>query len=244
MATRADVQQVIDGFTAAWAHPDLERFMALLHPEVRLLQPVVKPIVGATAARTEFARLLDWIPSLRGTVDHHAIDESTALIAGRLVFPLGREPYELRIIDRLVVGDGLIREREAYSDSLGLMMTLLARPSAWLGYWLPRLFPRLNARATGPAAAGAAAAASAPVPARVRPAAAARLRRLEPAATSAGSRGGSDGRGDRGACGLSVGGAADGRPARRSWSDAWRRRGTRRRGRTGARWTRRSSGEG
>ncbi len=135
MTTRDDVQRVIDGFTEAWAHPDLERFMALLHPDVRLLQPVVKPIVGKAAAREEFAHLLAWIPDLRGTVDHQAISGDVALIAWRLVFTLGRSPYELRIVDRLVVAEALIREREAYYDSLGLMLSLLARPSAWLGYW-------------------------------------------------------------------------------------------------------------
>ena len=47
-------------------------------------------------------------------------------------------PDELRIVDRIVVADQLIREREAYYDSLGLMLTLLARPSAWAGYWRHR----------------------------------------------------------------------------------------------------------
>jgi hypothetical protein len=58
-----------------------------------------------------------------------------ALIAWRLSFTLGRAPYELRIVDRLVVADGLIREREAYYDSLALMFELLRRPRAWPGYW-------------------------------------------------------------------------------------------------------------
>jgi ketosteroid isomerase-like protein len=109
--------------------------MALLHPDVRLLQPVTKPILGRDAARVEFARLLDWLKDMRGTVDHTAIDGAVALIAWRLVFSLGRRPFELRIVDRIVVAEGLIREREAYYDSLGFMMVLLRRPSAWPGYW-------------------------------------------------------------------------------------------------------------
>jgi hypothetical protein len=32
------------------------------------------------------------------------------------------------------VEDGLIREREAYYDSLALMIAVLRRPSAWVGY--------------------------------------------------------------------------------------------------------------
>jgi ketosteroid isomerase-like protein len=135
MTEHRDVEAVVEGFTAAWAHPDLERFMALLHPDVLLLQPVTQPIRGKAAARVEFGELLAWLPDLRGTVDRHAIDGDVALIAWRLVFGLGGKPYELRIVDRLVVADGLIKEREAYYDSLALMIALLGRPSSWAGYW-------------------------------------------------------------------------------------------------------------
>lgn len=135
MTDRSDVENVIAGFTAAWARPELERFMALLHPEVCLLQPVTKPIVGREAARAEFRKLLAWLPDLRGTVDAAAVDGDVALIAWRLAFGLGGRPYELRIVDRIVVADGLIREREAYYDSLALMLALLGRPRAWPGYW-------------------------------------------------------------------------------------------------------------
>lgn len=126
---------VVEQFTQAWANPRLERFIELLHPDVCLLQPVTKPIVGREAARAEFSRLLEWLPDLHGTIDHSAIDGNVALIAWRLGFTLGGRPIELRITDRIVVLDGLIREREAYYDSLGLMIELLRRPQAWWGYW-------------------------------------------------------------------------------------------------------------
>jgi hypothetical protein len=134
-ARESGVRAVVEGFTRAWASPALECFMELLHPDVLLLQPVTRPIRGRDAARAEFARLLTWLPDLRGTVDRSAIDGDLALVAWRLAFTLGRQPVELRIVDRIVVADGLIREREAYYDSLGLMIMLLRRPSAWRGYW-------------------------------------------------------------------------------------------------------------
>jgi hypothetical protein len=132
---RATMESMAERFTRAWAQPRLETIVELLHPDVRLLQPVTKPIVGREAARAEFARLLRWLPDLRGTVDDVAIRDDMLLIAWRLVFTLGGSPVELRIVDRIVVADGLIREREAYYDSLGLMITLLGRPTAWPGYW-------------------------------------------------------------------------------------------------------------
>ncbi|MGH7788756.1 MAG: nuclear transport factor 2 family protein [Candidatus Binatia bacterium] len=136
--TQAEI--VTERFALAWAVPRLEGFVELLHPDVRLLQPVTRPILGGEAGRREFARLLRWLPDLRGTVDQTAVRGDLALIAWRLTFTFGRAPYELRIVDRLVVADGLIREREAYYDSLALMFELLRRPSAWPGYWRYRGF--------------------------------------------------------------------------------------------------------
>jgi hypothetical protein len=130
-----ELRALAERFAAAWAQPQVERFAELLHPDVRLLQPVTRPILGRDAAREEFSRLLDWLGDMRGTVDQVGMHGDTLLIAWRLRFTLGRGPYELRIIDRIVVADNLIREREAYYDSLALMIALLRRPSSWLGYW-------------------------------------------------------------------------------------------------------------
>ncbi len=121
-------------FADAWGNPDVDRFVAMLAPDVRLLQPVTAPIVGREAARREFGRILRMLPDLRGTVDDWSAAGDTVLIAWRLRFTLGRGPYELRIADRIVARDGSIVEREAYFDSLAFMLATLARPGAWLPY--------------------------------------------------------------------------------------------------------------
>jgi hypothetical protein len=132
--------RVVADFTEAWAHPRVDRFAELLHPDCTLLQPVTKPIRGREAARAEFAKLLRWLPDLRGVVDRSAVHDDLALIAWRLFFDLGGTPYELRIVDRILVADDLIKEREAYYDSLGLMLALLRHPTSWPGYWRYRGF--------------------------------------------------------------------------------------------------------
>lgn len=129
-----DVTAVAQEFAEVWARPDLDRFMALLHPDVLLLQPVTTPVRGKAAARREFGRMMHWLPDLCGTVDHWSASGPNLLIAWRLGFTLGRSPFELRIVDRIVVRDGCIAEREAYFDSLRFMLATIARPSAWLGY--------------------------------------------------------------------------------------------------------------
>jgi ketosteroid isomerase-like protein len=131
----ADRRWVAERFREAWDAPDVDRFVALLHPDVRLLQPVTPTIDGRENAREEFRRLLRWLPDLRGVVDSWSIGaDGQLLIAWRLRFTLGNGPYELRIVDRIVVADRLIREREAYFDSLGFLLATLRRPSAWTAY--------------------------------------------------------------------------------------------------------------
>lgn len=125
---------MIAGFTRAWAEPAVERFAALLHPQVRLLQPVSPPIDGREAGRAEFARLLRWLPDMRGVVDRSAASGRTALIAWRLTCTLGGRSFAIRMVDRIEVADGLIREREAYYDSVRFVVALLRRPRAWAGY--------------------------------------------------------------------------------------------------------------
>ena len=129
-----ELADVATRFTAAWAAPAVDRFIAMLAPDVRLSQPVTPTVVGRAAARREFARLLRWLPDLRGVVDSWSGSGRTLLIAWRLGFTLGRRPFELRIVDRIVVRQGLIVEREAYFDSLRFLLAVLVRPRTWWGY--------------------------------------------------------------------------------------------------------------
>ncbi len=131
----ADEIWIAARFAEVWAEPQLDRFVALLHEDVCLRQPVTPTVHGRAAAREEFRRLLRWLPDLRGVVDSWSVGaDGQLLIAWRLSFTLGRKPFELRIVDRIVVHQRLIIEREAYFDSLGFLLATLRRPRAWLGY--------------------------------------------------------------------------------------------------------------
>jgi ketosteroid isomerase-like protein len=133
-AELAGADECVRRFAEAWAAPRVEGFVALLAPDVLLLQPVTPPLRGRAAAEAEFARLLAWLPDLVGTVDRWAVQGDTTLVAWRLRFTLGRRPFELRLVDRIVWREGLIAEREAYFDSLRFLLATLRRPSAWGGY--------------------------------------------------------------------------------------------------------------
>jgi ketosteroid isomerase-like protein len=121
-------------FTEAWAHPEPDRLVALLDPDVRLLQPVTPELRGKEAARREFTRLLRWLPDLHGVIDSTAGTGDTLLVAWHLRFTLARRPRSISIVDRIVVRGGVIVEREAYFDSLRFLLLVLASPSEWIGY--------------------------------------------------------------------------------------------------------------
>lgn len=128
------VFEIVQHFTATWANPTVEQFVALLAQDVRLSQPVTPPIRGRDEAAREFRRLIKWLPDLHGTVDSWSASGDTVLIAWRLAFTLGRNPFELRVVDRIVVRDDTIAEREAYFDSLRFFLATLSRPTAWIPY--------------------------------------------------------------------------------------------------------------
>ncbi len=127
------VAEVARKFTDTWARPNIDRFMELLHNDVRLTQPLTPPIIGKAAARREFELMFRLFPDLYGEVDHWAADGDYLMVAWRLHATIGHDLYEWRIADHLRVQDGLIIERDALYDSIALMNRILrAGPSAWL----------------------------------------------------------------------------------------------------------------
>ena len=134
MGDSSGTRSLVEGFTAAWATPTADGLAAMCTEDVELSQPVTPLVVGREATRREFARVLRWLPDLRGIVDEWAANDTSVMIAFRLCCTLGGKPFELRVIDRIVERSGLVAERVAYYDSLRFMIETLRRPRAWLGY--------------------------------------------------------------------------------------------------------------
>jgi len=130
----AEVAEVARRFIEAWTAPDVDRFISLLAEDVVLRQPVTPKVVGRAAARDEFTRLLRWLPDIHGVVDHWSASGANLLIAWRLCFSIAGKALAIPIVDRIVVRDGLIAEREAYFDPLPLLLAVLLRPNAWPAY--------------------------------------------------------------------------------------------------------------
>jgi ketosteroid isomerase-like protein len=124
-------------FAEGWADPGdadtfCDHFEPWFDPEVRMIQPNLRPTVGPAAFREEFARpLFDLVPDLHGTVEAWAASGESVYIELRLQGTVGRRPFTMRTCDRVKLRDGRAYERVAYLDPAPLLKAVLASPRLW-----------------------------------------------------------------------------------------------------------------
>lgn len=129
---RAMPEDFVERFADFWNRPAPERLPAVLAPEVRLVQPMLRPTTGMAAAQASFRRLLTAVPDLRADVHSSGSSGHTVLIAFRLAGTFGGRPLEWDAVDRFQVGDdGLATERVSYFDPVPLIAAMARRPRGW-----------------------------------------------------------------------------------------------------------------
>jgi ketosteroid isomerase-like protein len=136
-ATKTESEAWVEMFTAGWAHPlDADTFSdhfdPWFHPEVRMIQPSLRPVVGKRAFREEFARpLFDLVPDLHGTVENWAARGDVVYIELRLEGTIGHRPFTMHTCDRIKLRDGKAVERFAYLDATPLVKAVARSPRSW-----------------------------------------------------------------------------------------------------------------
>ena len=134
---RDAAQAWVEMFAEGWANPvDADTFSdhfdPWFQPEVRMIQPSVRTIVGKRAFREEFARpLFDLVPDLHGTVENWAAAGNLIYIELRLEGTIGRRPFTMHTCDRITLRDGKAVERFAYLDATPLLKAVARSPRAW-----------------------------------------------------------------------------------------------------------------
>jgi ketosteroid isomerase-like protein len=124
-------------FAEGWAKPVdtdtfCDHFDPWLDPEVRMIQPSVRPTVGREAFREEFARpLFDLVPDLHGTVENWSATGDVVYIELRLEGTVGGRAFTMRTCDRIKLRDGRAIERVAYLDPAPLLKAVAASPRSW-----------------------------------------------------------------------------------------------------------------
>jgi hypothetical protein len=123
----------VEGFADAWARPTPQRLAKLLHPDVVLKAPMTRTTHGLDEARSEFARLLDLLPDLRGEVHGWSTGGQYLYIDLTLSASAGGERFSWPLIDRFRIVDGLAIERVSYFDPSPIVRAALRHPSLWPG---------------------------------------------------------------------------------------------------------------
>jgi ketosteroid isomerase-like protein len=135
--TNAAAEAWVEMFAEGWANPVnadtfCDHFEPWFQPEVRMIQPSVRPIVGKQAFREEFARpLFDLVPDLHGVVENWASSADVVYIELRLKGTIGGHPFTMHSCDRIKLRDGKAVERFAYLDATPLVKTVARSPRSW-----------------------------------------------------------------------------------------------------------------
>jgi ketosteroid isomerase-like protein len=134
---QAAAQAWVEGFIEGWrapAGPDAfyAHFRPMLAPEVRLIQPQLPTAVGHEEFRGRFVEpLFKLMPDLHAEVEHWAARGDNVLIAFTLIATVGGRPVRWRVVDRIVLRDGVATMRESYFDPTPLLLAVATRPRAW-----------------------------------------------------------------------------------------------------------------
>jgi ketosteroid isomerase-like protein len=133
----AQTEAWVEMFAEGWAHPVdadtfCDHFDPWFQPDVRMIQPSVRPLVGRQAFREEFARpLFDLVPDLYGTVENWAASGDVVYIELRLDGTIGGRPCTMHTCDRIKLRDGKAIERFAYLDPAPLVKAVTRSPRSW-----------------------------------------------------------------------------------------------------------------
>jgi len=136
-ATKGAAETWVEMFTAGWANPAdadsfSDHFEPWFQPEIRMIQPSMRPVVGKGAFREVFARpLFDLVPDLHGTVENWAAAGNVIYIELRLEGTIGHRPFAMHTCDRIKLRDGKAVERVAYLDATPLIKAVALSPRSW-----------------------------------------------------------------------------------------------------------------
>jgi hypothetical protein len=135
IAERAAAEDFVRAFADGWQRPKpdefLGHFLPRFHPDVRLVQPTLPPARGVAEAEARFRELFALFPDYVVTVDDWAVNGDVVWIGVTHRVRVGGRAADWRGADRVVLEDGLLRERVAFFDSAETLVPALLAPRTW-----------------------------------------------------------------------------------------------------------------
>ena len=136
--TKNSAAEFVEFFATGWklgasdAAGFFRHFGPRMHPDTVLIQPIAPPARGLHALRDLFGPLFTAVPDLRGELQRWGETVDGVFIELTLSGHLGSKPLEWTVVDRIILEDGLIRERRSYFDPAPLLKAVALRPRAAL----------------------------------------------------------------------------------------------------------------
>ena len=135
IADRAAAEDFVRFFGEGWAKPKpdgfLDHFRPRFHPDAYLEQPTLPPATGLVEIEERFRELFALFPDYLVTVDDWAERGDVVWIGVTHSTTVGRRTASWRGVDRIVLEDGLLRERVAFFDSMATLPPALLAPRTW-----------------------------------------------------------------------------------------------------------------
>jgi ketosteroid isomerase-like protein len=137
-STKSSATEFVEFFAMGWtfgardAEAFFRHFGPRMHPDTVLIQPIAPPARGPGALRELFGSLFKAVPDLHGELQRWGETADGVFIELTLRGHLGRRPVEWTVVDRIILEDGLIRERRSYFDPAPLLKAVALRPRASL----------------------------------------------------------------------------------------------------------------
>jgi SnoaL-like domain len=136
--TETAAKEFVEFFAAGWkfgardSEAFFRHFGPRMHPDTVLIQPIARPARGSRALQGLFGPLFKAIPDLVGDLKRWGETADGVFIELTLRGHLGRKLVEWTVVDRIILEDGLIRERQSYFDPTPLLKAVALRPRASL----------------------------------------------------------------------------------------------------------------
>ena len=129
-------RDLVAWFAEGWRDPTFESFcrhiVPRLAPDVRMVQPLVKPHRGRDAFCRNIAPLFAAMPDVHARVLDWRGDERAVFIEFHLQGTLGRRFVRLHVCDRFLLDDGIVTERHSFFDPAPILVAALRSPRALL----------------------------------------------------------------------------------------------------------------
>ena len=135
IAQLAAAEDFVRFFAAGWEMPKPDGFIAhfkpRVHPQARFVQPTLPPATGPEGFEASFRGVFRLFPDYQVAVDDWATRGDVVYIWLTHSVTIGRRRVSYQGVDRIVLEDGLIRERIAVFDSIEILPAALLAPRIW-----------------------------------------------------------------------------------------------------------------